>query len=225
MPSASLRSRERLHLRLERRLVDGEAVRAHDHDLARRRLGREARSMTAAACFDSGLLVTSPSVVSASPSSRAITATETSTTPSQIPTVRFGRTAHARARPSVETSGVHGSSLGDDGWLRAPAIHATSTLSGWSTRWSLARASTRSRSPRWCAAAIATTWRSRVVDASPSARASRRSPCWREQRRRDEDQRIVAGVRRLDDRLDRGVVSHHESPQQLVHVRDDRGRR
>ena len=36
-----------------------------------------------------------------------------------------------------------------------------------------------------------------------------------EQRRRDEDQRIVAGARRLDDRRDRRVVADHEPAEQL----------
>ena len=48
------------------------------------------------------------------------------------------------------------------GWVLA-LIQATRTLSGWSTRWSRARASTRSASPATWATAIATTWRSRVV--------------------------------------------------------------
>ena len=47
----------------------------------------------------------------------------------------------------------------------------------------------------------------------------------REQRRRDEDQRIVACVRRLDDRRDRRVVARHETSEQLVHARDNRGLR
>src|SRR5206468_4105219 len=58
----------------------------------------------------------------------------------------------------------------------APAIQATRTLSGWSTRWSRARASTSSRSPRRWAAAIATSWRSRVVAAIAEARATRSGP-------------------------------------------------
>jgi hypothetical protein len=47
----------------------------------------------------------------------------------------------------------------------------------------------------------------------------------REQRRRDEDQRIVAGVRRGDDRCDRGVVARYETSEQLVHAQDNRGLR
>ncbi len=47
----------------------------------------------------------------------------------------------------------------------------------------------------------------------------------REQRRRHEDQWIVAGVRGVDDRRDRRVVAGHETPEQLVHARDDRGPR
>ena len=56
-------------------------------------------------------------------------------------------------------------------WWLASAIQAARTLSGWSTRWSRARASTSSRSPRRCAVAIATIWRSRVDAASSTARA------------------------------------------------------
>ena len=37
----------------------------------------------------------------------------------------------------------------------------------------------------------------------------------REQRRRDEDQRVVAGARRLDDRRDRRVVADHEPAEQV----------
>src|SRR3954470_21217935 len=44
---------------------------------------------------------------------------------------------------------VHRSSLFEHWWLLASAIQATRTLSGWSTRWSRARASTSCRSPRW----------------------------------------------------------------------------
>ena len=47
-----------------------------------------------------------------------------------------------------------------------------------------------------------------------SARARRRVAVGREQRRRDEDQRIVAGARRLDDRGDRRVVADHEPAEQ-----------
>jgi hypothetical protein len=36
---------------------------------------------------------------------------------------------------------------------------------------------------------------------------------WREQRRRDEDQRIVACTRRVDDRGDRRVVAGHETSE------------
>ena len=53
----------------------------------------------------------------------------------------------------------------------------------------------------------------------------RRKAVRREQRRRDEDQRIVACVRRLDDRCDRRVVARHETSEQLVHAHDNRGRR
>ena len=48
---------------------------------------------------------------------------------------------------------------------------------------------------------------------------------WREQRRRDEDQGVVACVRRLDDRRDRRMVARNETPEQLVHARHDRGLR
>jgi len=50
-------------------------------------------------------------------------------------------------------------------------------------------------------------------------------PVRREQRRRDEDQWIVACVRRVDDRRDRRVVACHETPEQLLHARDSRGLR
>jgi hypothetical protein len=32
-------------------------------------------------------------------------------------------------------------------------------------------------------------------------------------------------VRRVDDRCDRRIVARHETPEQLVHARDIRGRR
>ena len=47
----------------------------------------------------------------------------------------------------------------------------------------------------------------------------------REQCRRNEDQRIVACLRRLDDRRDRRVVARYETSEQLVHARDNRGLR
>ena len=47
----------------------------------------------------------------------------------------------------------------------------------------------------------------------------------REQCRRNEDQRIVACLRRLDDRRDRRVVARYEASKQLLHARDNRGRR
>ena len=40
-----------------------------------------------------------------------------------------------------------------------------------------------------------------------------------EERRRDEDHRVVAGARRLDDRGDRRGVADHESMEQLLGVR------
>ena len=110
-------------------------------------------------------------------------------------------------------SGVHGPSFVD--WWLASAIQATRTLSGWSTRWSRASAATSSRSPRRWAVAMATSWRSRVVAATPSARASSRSPSAANERRRDEDQRIVARGRLRDDRGDRLVVAHHEPAEQV----------
>src|SRR4051794_5524814 len=56
---------------------------------------------------------------------------------------------------------------------RLVAIQATSRLSGWSTRCSRTRASTRSASPARCAAAMATVWRARLVVAAVAARSSR----------------------------------------------------
>jgi len=47
----------------------------------------------------------------------------------------------------------------------------------------------------------------------------------REQRRGYEDQRIVAGLRRVDDRGYRRVVAGHETSEQWVHARDIRGLR
>lgn len=48
---------------------------------------------------------------------------------------------------------------------------------------------------------------------------------WREQRRSDEDQRVVARTGLLDDRGDHRVVARDEASEQLVHARDDRGPR
>ena len=48
--------------------------------------------MSASACFESGLLVTSPSLVSASPSRSAITTNETSTATSHAASVRLRMT-------------------------------------------------------------------------------------------------------------------------------------
>jgi len=47
----------------------------------------------------------------------------------------------------------------------------------------------------------------------------------REQCSRDEDQWIVARLRRFDDRPDRDVVASYEPSEELVHAGDDRGRR
>ena len=47
------------------------------------------------------------------------------------------------------------------------------------------------------------------------ARASSPSASGGEQRRGDEDQRVVAGARRLDDRRDRRVVAHDEPVEQV----------
>ena len=47
----------------------------------------------------------------------------------------------------------------------------------------------------------------------------------REQRRRNEDQRIVACMRSLDDRRDRRVVACYETSEQVLHARDNRGLR
>ena len=107
---------------------------------------------------------------------------------------------------------VHDLLLGE--WL-APAIQATRTLSGWSTRWSRASASTSSRSPRRCAPAMATSWRSRVVAATLSARASSLSPSGAKSAAATEDLRVVAGARRLDDRRDRRIVADHETVKQV----------
>ena len=52
------------------------------------------------------------------------------------------------------------------------ATHATMRLSGKSTRWSRASASTSSWSPSRCATAIATVWRSQRVLARPAARSA-----------------------------------------------------
>ena len=64
--------------------------------------GGKLSRMSADACFESGLLVTSPSLVKASPSRSAMTTKETKTATSHAASVRFGCVAQARARPSVE---------------------------------------------------------------------------------------------------------------------------
>ena len=63
---------------------------------------------------------------------------------------------------------------------------------------------------------MATSWRSRVVAAIAAGPGHEAVAVGREERRRDEDQRIVAGARRLDDRRDRRGVADHESMEQLL---------
>ena len=104
-------------------------------------------------------------------------------------------------------------------WWLASAIQATRTLSGWSTRWSRASAST--------SVALAAQVRGGDGDELAVARGRReRGGPGQElvgvggggERGGDEEQRIVAGARRLDDRGDRRVVTDHEPAEQLVHA-------
>ena len=96
-------------------------------------------------------------------------------------------------------------------WLLAAVIQATRTLSGWSARWSRARASTRSASPARWAAAIATSWRSLVVDGQRRGAGHQVVVVGRrEQGGGDHGGHVVAGVGPLDDLGDGGVVAHRE---------------
>ena len=70
---------------------------------------------------------------------------------------------------------------------------------------------------------MATSWRSRVVAAIRPARADEAVAVGGEERRRDQDRRIVAGSRRLDDHGDRRGVAEHESVEQLLGVRGGMG--
>ena len=81
--------------------------------------------------------------------------------------------------------------------------------------------------------AIAAVVRGRDRDELAVARARRETlgpdketvSLWREQCGHNEDPRIVACLRRLDDRRDRRVVARYETSEQLVHACDNRGLR
>ena len=94
-------------------------------------------------------------------------------------------------------------------------IQATTTLSGWSTRWSRARTSTRSTSPETWATAMATTWRSRVVG---ERGGTAEQIVWNgsEQRGGDQRRHVVTGLGPLDDLGDGGVVTDRKSVDHVL---------
>ena len=102
-------------------------------------------------------------------------------------------------------------------------IQATRTLVGWSVRWSRASASTRSLLPATWAAAIATTWRSRVVVATRRGVAEQIGRIRREQGSGHQGGHVVAGSGLLDDAGDGGGVSDRELVDQVVGVCGHRG--
>jgi DNA-binding winged helix-turn-helix (wHTH) protein len=101
------------------------------------------------------------------------------------------------------------------GWVLA-VIQATRTLSGWSTRWSRASPSTRSVSPATQATAMATTWRSRVVCATPAARWSRSPGTGANSAAAHDGGHVDAGLGPLDDLGDGGVAAHHQLMDHVV---------
>ena len=116
----------------------------------------------------------------------------------------------------VVVAGHDGSfGVGGCGWVLA-LIQATRTLLGWSTRWSRARASTRSASPATWATAMATTWRSRVVSAAPAARSQQIPRNRGEQRGGHHGGHVVTGLGPLDDLGDGGVAARHQVMDHVV---------